>query len=356
MTRAAWERTITDSAGNVLTGVQIAVFQQDGTTPATIYGQLSGGAALANPFNTGVQTSAKFYADPGRYVIRAVKDGQTKDFTDVDIADKAIRDDVGTAAYLAATTSNADATPGRAVRVGDYGLGVSASLDMRVIPATELAAAVDFNNLVKPGWLKVLANGPIALNAPPATAGGNGFWFLFNIEHIGGTVVQQYAYTYNTPTGAAGSAPTPPQVFTRSRYDGTWTAWAQAQAPAVGQVAFSGSGVNNGAIIESGANASGFYTKFADGTMLAWTDRGGALGVSAYAGIAGLYAGEFIWTYPVAFAFPPKVFGSGADQSRVGWASSYNVDGNRAYLVYFTATAAVSGLSAQMVAIGRWRA
>lgn len=340
MTRAAWERTITDSAGNVLTGVQIAVFQQDGTTPATIYGQLSGGAALANPFNTGVQTSAKFYADPGRYVIRAVKDGQTKEFTDVDIADKAIRDDVGTAAYLAATTSTADRTVGRAMRVGDYGLGVS------------VRGVVDIFTILTPA--QIVANA------------GDGFLYEGSIQNHGASAPSTFGILSGYITSANGYSYAY-QDFT-DLYGGKWTRTAQVGGAgwnpwtpnytgysAVGPVSVA-SGVNNGAIIESGSNASGNFVKFADGTMIAWADRTGALGMSNYTGVSGLHSGEFIWAYPVAFAYPPRVFGSGADQSRVGWASSYNVDGNRAYMVYFSASATVSALFAQMVAIGRWRA
>lgn len=92
-TRQAWQRSITDDAGNLLTGVQISVFQQDGITPATIYSGLTD-AAMANPFNTGVQTVARFYADPGLYVIRAFKEGVgTQEWVNVDISCWAVRQD-----------------------------------------------------------------------------------------------------------------------------------------------------------------------------------------------------------------------------------------------------------------------
>lgn len=93
-TRQAWQRSITDDAGNLLTGVQISVFQQDGITPATIYSGLTD-AAMANPFNTGVQTVARFYAEPGLYVVRAFKEGVgTQEWVNVDISGWSVREDV----------------------------------------------------------------------------------------------------------------------------------------------------------------------------------------------------------------------------------------------------------------------
>lgn len=254
MTRAAWERTITDSAGNVLTGVQIAVFQQDGITPATIYGQLSGGAALSNPFNTGVQTSAKFYADPGRYVIRAVKDGNTKEFTDVDIADKAIRDDVGTAAYLTATTSEADRTAGRALRVGDHGIGVTfrGRVDVLAGQTPAQVASIYGSDYVYGG--AILNHG----GAAPTPFGILSGYITAN---------NSYSYTYQDFTDLYGGK------WTRTAQVGgaAWNPWTinYAGNNAVGPVSFS-DGASTGAIIERGANANGDFTKFADGTVIAW--------------------------------------------------------------------------------------
>lgn len=176
---------------------------------------------------------------------------------------------LGTASKLNATTSTADGTIGRALRVGDFGVGLSASTDMRVNPVTDGSIAADLNTLIKPGWLKSLINGTISTNAPPLTAGGTGYWYLQVLEYNNGVQVQQRAISYDI-LAVAGSPPSPPQLFTRTRYEGTWSAWAQASAPVLGQVAFSGSGVNNGAIIERGSNANGEYVKFADGTAFCW--------------------------------------------------------------------------------------
>lgn len=83
MRRSAWQRTITDSAGVPVTGVQINVYLADGITPATIFSSAAG-AALTNPFTTATAI-AKFFANPGVYVIKATKDSQVQTFADEEI-------------------------------------------------------------------------------------------------------------------------------------------------------------------------------------------------------------------------------------------------------------------------------
>lgn len=327
MTRAAWERTITDSAGNVLTGVQIAVFQQDGTTPATIYGQLSGGAALANPFNTGVQTSAKFYADPGRYVIRAVKDGQTKEFTDVDIADKAIRDDVGTAAYLAATSNKTDNTVGRALRVGDFGVGSAIEgVNIRTLPPTSFFTGATGNQL--------------------SGAPDNGFGFGMKVSHPT-QGADYYAALYR--------AHDTERWFVTGTYGQGANPWRELYhtASAVGPVSFAG-GVNTGAIIERGSNSNGNFIAFADGTLVCWIVFSASPGVTQY--VPGINATSPGWTFPSGFQGGiPSVSVSGGDSANPGWASASEASATGVTLTYYTRSAAPSLVVMQAVAVGRWR-
>lgn len=110
MRRSAWQRTITDSGGVPVLGVQINVFQADGITPATIF-STAAGAAQANPFVT-VTPVAKFFALPGVYVIKATKDAQTQTFSDEEIGAKNYRDDQGALGGAAVIVGNmtADAT------------------------------------------------------------------------------------------------------------------------------------------------------------------------------------------------------------------------------------------------------
>ena len=59
------------------------------------------------------------------------------------------------------------------------------------------------------------------------------------------------------------------------------------QSNILGTVSESG-GVPTGAIIETGSNSNGFYQKFADGTMIVWSGRGGI-------------RGEETWNFPATF-------------------------------------------------------
>jgi hypothetical protein len=328
MTREAWERTITDSAGNVLTGVQVSVFQSDGSTVATIYGQQSGGAPIANPFNTGVQTSAKFYADPGRYVVRVLKDGLTKEFTDVSIADKAIRDDLGTAAYLTATTSQNDATPGRALRVGDFGLGAPLPPSVTSWPSavgSYLVLAVESLPFAPVG-----ASGPYVIRVDREN--------MFTLTQ-NATQMTREIYQGVFPSGA----PSNPALWVKSYTSGN----------ILGTVAFSG-GVNTGAIIERGANANGEYTRYADGTMECWAFA--APGSSALStSIGNLWrTGLLNWTFPASFVSPPVV--TGADKPTMGYVVPSG-DTTSTYVEYVVIGPVQGPVSSntRIRAIGRWR-
>lgn len=256
MARQAWQRTITDAAGNVLTGVQITVFQENGVTLATIYGQQTGGAALANPFSTGAQTSAKFYADPGRYVVRAFKDGLTQEFTDVDIGGKAVREDLGSAAYLTATVNAADHVAGRSTRVGDFGNG--AMLDMRG------GSAVPFTNYDQPqkcwgkGTIRGFCDGA-SLGIPGLTSASYGVLEIHGqyTDASGNSGVQQRFYFAGVT------------FFRQQNTATTWGAWNVVGAPVLGTVSFV-SGFSTGAVLEYGTNSNGSFLKLADGTVFAW--------------------------------------------------------------------------------------
>lgn len=91
--REVWQATITDTSGNIVPDAQITVYEQDGITLATIYGSLTGGTK-ANPFIAGTDGVARFYAESGRYVVRAFKDSQIAERVDVDLSMKALREDL----------------------------------------------------------------------------------------------------------------------------------------------------------------------------------------------------------------------------------------------------------------------
>lgn len=264
---------------------------------------------------------------------------------------------LGTASKLNATTSTADGTLGRALRVGDFGVGVSASTDMRVTSVVDSSVATDLNGFVKPGWLKVLVNGNISTNAPPLTAGGTGYWYLQVIEYNAGEQVQQRAHSYDVPIGGVGSALSPPQLFLRTRYNGVWSAWAQASAPAVGQVAFT-SGVNTGAIIERGSNANGEYIRFADGTMIC-TGKPSVIANQLSNNNVGVHGWSYYYEnnsvqFPATFIAAPNV-----DVTPQGAFLSAMVLSTSATSFVVTPVTTISitaGAPIMFTAIGRWRA
>lgn len=336
MTRSAWERTITDSAGNVLTGVQITVFQSDGVTLATIYGQQSGGSALANPFNTGVQTSAKFYADAGRYVIRAFKDGLTKEFTDVDIAGRSVRDDIGTAAYLTATTSTTDVTQGRAMRSGDYGVGALAG------PSELTPGAVRQNRMmsVSASW----DGSPIA----GVDAGNQGQ--MIHMQHGDPTYAVQILYSLLSSTGD----------LTRRISNNVVGPWARniTSANMVGTVAAQGGApALFSAIIERGANSNGEYVKFADGTLICWGTPLVTATVlnNANAGAYGwsYYSDNNLVSFPAVFIAPPSV--QATPQSAFLSAVATAIGVSSFLLIPITSISVASASPTTYMAIGRWR-
>lgn len=356
MTRQAWERTITDSAGNVLTGVQITVFLENGVTLATIYGQQSGGAALANPFNTGLQTSAKFYADPGRYVVRAFKDGQTKEFTDVDIAGKAVREDLGTAAYLAASTSVGDTTTGRVARIGDHGLGLSGSEMMRVTQVVDYSGGVDFNTLTKPGRYKVLVNSNSSSNGPTIPVTGSGYWYVEVFEYSGGQALKQRAYAYVTH-GAGGANPGFPYTFERDFFGGAWASkWQAVGYPMVGNVYFDPvQQTNVGAVIERGSNSNGEYVKFADGTLICTQSYVENADINIQEGA--LYRSAPIpWTFPASFAAGPSPCVWGTHYASGAWVNPRLVSyGSTTFVLLCNVSFLSDNFPVHLVAIGRWR-
>jgi hypothetical protein len=326
MAREAWERTVTDSAGNALTGAQVAVYTAGGITLATIYGQQVGGAPIANPFNTGASTSAKFYADPGIYVVRITKDGQTREFSDVSIADIALKVDLGSAAYLAATTSLTDATPGRVLRVRDFGLGFDAIQ----------VAASGLDAIIANGFYSVIGSAQAPTTAP------------YEVQHIQFDInsAKQIAYTAGTPATT---------IHVRVKAGAVWQSWRRIYnaSDIIGAVAFSG-GVNTGAIIERGNNSNGEFVRFADGTQVCWYQKNGPLTMTNYS--SGLHQGYFVWTYPAAFAVLGAISGSHVDSSFTGWLSCNSFTTGSATIGCFSAAATNTGTLSQVMAVGRWRA
>ena len=171
----------------------------------------------------------------------------------------------------AVTQTAADATAGRLLKVGDFGLGGGAasytgSVDATTVPTGHYFA--EFNSTgTKPGG---------------ATVG-----YLTVYRHAAGDLAEQ-----QWTTGAG-------LVFRRVYTAGAWTAWdkSYSQTTVLGVVSQS-AGVPTGAVIESGSNANGRYTKFASGLMECRRTMNAASGAAV------------TWTFPAAFIEGPVVTGN----------------------------------------------
>lgn len=164
------------------------------------------------------------------------------------------------------STGPYDTTPGRVLRVGDFGIGSSDLQDY----------GGDLNDLVVSGFYLVATP---ALNQPA----GYGAGFVTVKSNGSNNVAQTYE-----PQGTN-------FAFERQK-SGTWGPWRMVfnQVNIVGTVSQT-SGIPTGAILESGNNANGYYFKFANGLLV--QGAGSMLPAFQNTSNIGMY-----WTYPVAFS------------------------------------------------------
>lgn len=114
-------------------------------------------------------------------------------------------------------------------------------------------------------------------------------------------------------------------------------------------------GAPTGAIIESGSNANGEYTKFADGTMICRyyalvTDQAIA---TAY---ATLFTGARTWTFPAGFIASPSVSFAGRWGVIASWTSIAGISTTSAtgYFIDIASRAIGTSTLINFTAIGRW--
>jgi hypothetical protein len=182
--------------------------------------------------------------------------------------------------FLPPTQGFTDATPGRLMKTGDFGLGTTNPPEY---PS-------DFN---QPG----IPSGFYGRFSPANGPGGNG-WSLLQINR---SSVRQAQLALRTSTS---STPLATSIAFRQSLDasaGQWLPWQYIyhSRNTLGTVSEE-SGVPTGAIIQRGSNANGEFVRFADGTQICWR----------------LYTHDFnsdatqTANYPAAF--------SGADETRSG--------------------------------------
>ena len=111
-------------------------------------------------------------------------------------------------------------------------------------------------------------------------------------------------------------------------------------------------GVPTGAVIESGSNSDGEYTKFADGTMICTKE---ASGVTITGSNGSIYqsSSSILWTFPVAFTASPVSTGSPVSATRF-WFSGGTTSLTNANFRLCAATSEGSSIASRLTAIGRW--
>lgn len=244
--------------------------------------------------------------------------------------------DVRTILQLVKQTSLVDATAGRMLEVGSFGLGAGT---------------------VAPPYLTNLDS----ITTP------NGFYYVdlsttgtfpTGLAFSGSVFVERHAttnYIMQTMKLLGGGSSILNSEFYRAynASTGTWNTWARNfnSNSILGNVSQS-SGVPTGAILEKGSNSNGKYLRLADGTQLCWGDTATATASGAYGSGYASPAANF--TYPAAFIESPAVFGNTINQSNPimilpDQTPTTTGNGIRVFAFIQNATAAV-----RWFAIGRW--
>ena len=201
---------------------------------------------------------------------------------------------------LVPTTSSVDTTTNRLLKVGDFGLGA-------VGPKMGNASVVD--NSIAPGIYYYSAP---STDTNPSTGGPTGVTFgqLIHLRRATGGGEAQICITEGI-TGVS-TAAAYGTIFTRARGTGAWSDWVKHYDTAniIGTVSQSG-GVNLGAIIETGTNANGTYTRFASGLQLCeFTIDFTGTALSTASGNQFMAPSNTLWNFPASFVSAPHVDGA----------------------------------------------
>lgn len=229
------------------------------------------------------------------------------------------------------TESPTDATDGKLLKVGDFGIGVAAdytgSLDN--IDVTSFRTIFGITS----------TGGPDTFDGSSAVATVT-------------TIYRDADYASQLFVGARGTFSN--KVYVRIRDAGVWQDWDEIyhQSNVVGTVSQSG-GVPTGAIIERGSNVNGEYAKFADGTLICTSEIANTSAAIGTALQGGYRSDIYNWTFPTAFISRPTVSSGILDLAFGGVAEGQSPTYSRYIYTAVTAQPA-SDRTIQLVAIGRW--
>jgi hypothetical protein len=224
------------------------------------------------------------------------------------------------------TVGPADATAGRLLKVGDFGIGAT-GINFNSPTCNDL----DDVNL--PAGTYNVLTATTNVGSRPSGANENA-----TMQVIRYNIAACWQIYYNRASAAGGI-----QIWIRGTSSaGTWSSWRRIYdaASVIGTASHVG-GLPTGAIFERASNANGFYTRFADGTQIC----GHSVNASS--------AGPVTWTYPALFLGAPIVQITAASAaSAVG--VLFVADTATAIFNAFNASGTAITVGCRLLAVGRW--
>ena len=232
----------------------------------------------------------------------------------------------------AVTQNDKDATAGRLLKTGDFGLGIAISL----------TAADNLDTILTSGLFYNSSSANTTGNNYPLYSAGA----LIVVARSSTNVIQKFI-SYGGASIASAL-----REFTRSWGTSGWGPWVELfhQGTLLGTVSQSG-GVPTGKVIERGSNANGEYVRFADGTQICTAIAAGVDAATA-AGPIYMHSNLLTWTFPASFLSAPVVTGGGGNAARWLGINAPSV-GSVQYRVFSYASSGTLSLSG-LKATGRW--
>lgn len=226
-----------------------------------------------------------------------------------------------------------DPTPGRLAKTdpagGIFGLGL----------ITSAGLVLDFDDLSLPtGFRRFDAT---TVGTRPVGVSGSVGGYLHNTRITSQNLVQALMANNGLPV-----------TWQRRCISGVWQPWYPVGNPVIGAVSQTG-GQPTGALIEAGANANGFYRRFACGLQICWSvDR--AYSTASFA-IGSLWrSANSSWTYPAAFASGTAPVVSGDVDDQDAWLTAGAPSNISVGLRLMSAVSKGAALNARATAVGRW--
>ena len=191
MARDVWQKTITSLSGDALDGAQITVRNQQTNALSAIFDAQSGGSQRPNPFLTGADGVARFFAEPGFYKVTAFKDGfGTAEFIWNNLGDNNLRNDMGFAAV--GTVSQSGGVPtGAIIQRGSNANGEFVRYADGTMICTRNISFSDFDINQARGVL--FDSAPVTGTLPSSFLSANSYVFTFSLNSFGGALGSVFA-------------------------------------------------------------------------------------------------------------------------------------------------------------------